>query len=536
LPFGLLLFLVALVVESQLAQSQTRQLPGTKWALLVGIDEYEHDITPLRFAVTDVKAVAAALVESLAFPMENVLVMTSDVKSGLNRPDNANVIQRLDFLARRVGKNDTFLFYFSGHGFQRENGRHFLGTVNARLSSIELLQITSLSMELLREKMSKVQAQRIVFMIDACRTDPEQGKSDKDNPLTDDFTRSLQVVARAGGAGVAGTAVFYACSKGERSYEWPEKQHGVFTYYLLEGLRGKAADANGELSITGLGKFVQKQVLDWSDQHQKEQRPFLVQEGAADIVLGTSVTPGGGIVVDTKAHLLVRTTPPGARVFVDQKEVQNLVTPMTLRWDLGRNRTAEVELACELPGYLQAVRLMTLERGRTLTLDVPLQRREAAAPVSRRLTEVKRLAVFVDDNTKDKSGTAAILDELRKLQRFDAVIDAMKANAALTKSLINKERCYDPQAVAALCAVTGAEALLHVVVRARGANAIFSTTWQATAETVIVSAATDELWREGTDTNKNFFYTGNTWQDATRRAAANLSRKLKERLQKPDGK
>lgn len=198
------------------------------------------------------------------------------------------------------------MFYFSGHGFQRENGRHFLGTTNAHLGSLETLQITTLPLELLREKMGRVKAQKIVFMIDACRNDPEQGKSDKDNPLTDDFTKSLRVAAKAGGSGLAGTAMFFACSKGERSYEWAEKQHGAFTYYVLDGLRGKAVDASGELTMTGLGRYVQRQVTQWSQEYQKQQRPFFVQEGAADIVLAQSVK-----VPTRPASPSPASTPPG---------------------------------------------------------------------------------------------------------------------------------------------------------------------------------------------------------------------------------
>ncbi len=56
---------IALAVSLS-AHSQTRQV-GTKWALLVGIDAYDYDITPLEFAVADVKALAKELKDRLAF-------------------------------------------------------------------------------------------------------------------------------------------------------------------------------------------------------------------------------------------------------------------------------------------------------------------------------------------------------------------------------------------------------------------------------------------------------------------------------------
>ena len=42
-----------------------------------------------------------------------------------------------------------------------------------------------------------------------------------------------------------GKITFASCGPGEQSYEWEEKGHGIFTYYLVEGMRG-AADEKGD--------------------------------------------------------------------------------------------------------------------------------------------------------------------------------------------------------------------------------------------------------------------------------------------------
>jgi hypothetical protein len=43
--------------------------------------------------------------------------------------------------------------------------------------------------------------------------------------------------------------LFSAASGTEISSAWPEKQHGLFTYWMLKGLQGKA-DANRDQSLT----------------------------------------------------------------------------------------------------------------------------------------------------------------------------------------------------------------------------------------------------------------------------------------------
>ena len=59
------------------------------------------------------------------------------------------------------------------------------------------------------------------------------------------LAHGMQVVTTgAASAQPSVTDTRYACSIGERAYEWAEKKHGVFSYYLMEGLRGGSWDAN----------------------------------------------------------------------------------------------------------------------------------------------------------------------------------------------------------------------------------------------------------------------------------------------------
>ena len=124
-------------------------------------------------------------------------------------------------------------------------------------------------------------------MIDACRNDPDSGRGEEDNLLTNDFSRGFKIKRDQGRAGTPGvSATLYACAVGERAYEWPEKQHGVFSYYLLEGLNGKAANSNGEVVVTDLADYTQRKVVKWAeDVKGKKQTPWLDQSGGAKLIL-----------------------------------------------------------------------------------------------------------------------------------------------------------------------------------------------------------------------------------------------------------
>ena len=108
------------IEAGQSTQSQPTQ--GERWALLVGIDTYDDPtISRLNYCVADVKGFYEALIDpSLGrFKRDNVYLMTG-VGTGRNRPTNTNVIVRLEKLTELVKPEDTFVFYFSGHGMTRD--------------------------------------------------------------------------------------------------------------------------------------------------------------------------------------------------------------------------------------------------------------------------------------------------------------------------------------------------------------------------------------------------------------------------------
>ena len=87
-----------------------------KYALLVDINNYPNDISPLRYCVADVEAFRQALVNVAGFKEDKIFLMTGHLE-----PTNINVVMRLDILASLIKADDTFVFYFSGHGIARED-------------------------------------------------------------------------------------------------------------------------------------------------------------------------------------------------------------------------------------------------------------------------------------------------------------------------------------------------------------------------------------------------------------------------------
>jgi uncharacterized caspase-like protein len=105
-----------------------------------------------------------------------------------------------------------------------------------------------------------INAKRVLVFTDACHsggisvnfTTRGLGKSEPNlvNQYLEDLSKTKE-----------GIAVFTASAAGEVSQEYPEFSHGVFTYYLLKGLEGKA-DYNNDYTVTinELMQYVEEQV------------------------------------------------------------------------------------------------------------------------------------------------------------------------------------------------------------------------------------------------------------------------------------
>ncbi len=103
-------------------------------------------------------------------------------------------------------------------------------------------------------ELRQCKAQRQLVWLDACQ-EREQQEDDriKQNP-TGQLLAALELQAEQ-------SQDFYAmlsCNKTERSWEIPELKHGLFTYSMIEGLGGKAANTEGKIDADSLFKYVER--------------------------------------------------------------------------------------------------------------------------------------------------------------------------------------------------------------------------------------------------------------------------------------
>jgi hypothetical protein len=256
----------------------------------VGVDKYtDPQISQLRGAANDARSLAEALVKYSGFPPDQVILLATDQPTE-RQPTRVNLLRRLSNLAAAVPKDGLLLISFSGHGMERA-GHAFLLPSDAQISDqISFLEDTAISVTRMRDLIKGTGVTQVMVLLDACRNDPG-GRADAPNPLTEAYVQGFNFDVR--NREVLAFATIYATGVGQRAYEYTEKKQGYFTWAIVEGLKGAAANSSGEVTLSELVKFVQDAVpkriaIDLGS--GKQQRPFATIEGykAEELVLSAT--------------------------------------------------------------------------------------------------------------------------------------------------------------------------------------------------------------------------------------------------------
>jgi uncharacterized caspase-like protein len=252
-----------------------------RWAVVVGVGQYEDPGIPrLRYTVPDAEAMYQLLTGPGGFKREHVLLLTD---RAARKPTLRNLKWALGtFLSRSAKKDDTVVIFFAGHGapeidprgLERDGLAKYLIPLDADLDD---LYGSALPMDELQTIFNRIEAERIVVLLDACYSGGAGGRSflaKRTRATTSLDDLFLERLTRA-----KGRAIITAARPTEVSLELAELGHGLFTYYVLDGLRG-AADANRDrlVSLQELYEYVEHQVVEKSRAVGANQHPVLKGE------------------------------------------------------------------------------------------------------------------------------------------------------------------------------------------------------------------------------------------------------------------
>ena len=139
---------------------------------------------------------------------------------------------------------------------------------------------------------NRIEAERLVFFIDSCYSGAAGGRTFLSQKLK---TRGLQISRKFLDNSVAqgsGRIIITASRPNEKSLELDSLRHGVFTHFLLEGLRGKA-DVNKDniVHLREAYDYLEIKVSEMARNIGGNQHPVMVGSFSGKIILSRSKTP-----------------------------------------------------------------------------------------------------------------------------------------------------------------------------------------------------------------------------------------------------
>ena len=268
--FSSLSNVVALNVKTEDHEFKTSKI----YAVIVGISQYQESQWNLTFADDDAQLYYNFLRSPSggSVPERNISLLLNE------QATRANIIKALTTQFDNAFEEDLVIVYIAAHGVpsRRGNRLFFLGAD----TDTKNLEGTAISQGEFEEALTGTKAQKRTWIADACHSGTvvnseiaiqgmERGLGEK--PKATLVHRLLNKIAST----EAGFIILSASSAGETSKESKEwgGGHGVFTYYMVEGLKGAAdSNKNSLVDIREMFEYVRAKVAEETD---NEQYPLL---------------------------------------------------------------------------------------------------------------------------------------------------------------------------------------------------------------------------------------------------------------------
>jgi uncharacterized caspase-like protein len=220
-------------------------------ALVIGINEFKNPKLKLNYPAADAELFAKTLQGAGAGLFEKV-----NIKKLVAREETtSNTILGELKTFQSLRPDDMFVFYIASHGTVDE-GEYFLITSNVGSLRTERLRTDAISQNSLKEAISNIPATKKLIIIDTCNAGA-LGEAIQAAMLTRGMSEdtALKILSRA-----VGSTILSASTSIQEALEG-YNGHGLFTYVLAEGLRGKAdKGGTGYVKTTELADYVDNEV------------------------------------------------------------------------------------------------------------------------------------------------------------------------------------------------------------------------------------------------------------------------------------
>lgn len=232
------------------------QTSDRTFAVIIANEKYMREVE-VQFAANDGKIFKDYCEKTLGVPQNNIHYV-QDATFGTMKSE----IKWICDVIKAYNGEAKIIFYYSGHGMPDENDRSaYLLPTDGFSSDFE----TAINLDDLYNRLSLNPIESVTIFLDACFSG-----SIRDNGMLAN-ARSVKIKPKENIVN-GNMLVFSAATGDETAYPYTDKQHGLFTYYLLKKLQETTGDVNfGDLTNYVISNVSQQSVVI----NQKSQTPQL---------------------------------------------------------------------------------------------------------------------------------------------------------------------------------------------------------------------------------------------------------------------
>ena len=252
---------------------------GDFWAIIIGINQYQNTRN-LKYAVNDAQAFKDYLLDYVGIPDEKIFYLADQEATKLKIESLLGTT-----IKRKASIEDTVIIFYAGHGavepdpsnLDGDGFEKYLLPYDANLTD---LYSTSISMNDIRTIFMRIRAERLIFIADTCYSGASGGRTMMATKTRANLSDKFYERISKG----KGRVIISSCSANEISKEDDDLQHGIFSYYMLEGLKGRAdQDGDSIITVSELFSFISRHVPQASGQ---DQHPVKKGETEGELVIG----------------------------------------------------------------------------------------------------------------------------------------------------------------------------------------------------------------------------------------------------------
>lgn len=217
-----------------------------RYALIIGNEDYSSrqkglsSEVDVAFAVNDANIFKDYCVNTLGVEENNIFLLTNATSGEMQQR-----IELISQILSRTGNNGELIFFYAGHGFPDENTKEpYLIPVDVTATNLA----SAVKLYDVYKKFSQTGAKRVTIFLDACFTGGGRGTG---------LLAARGVKIRPKEEMVTGNIVIFAATSEDQSaLPYKDKQHGMFTYFLLKKLQ----ETKGDVTYGQLEEYIRSNV------------------------------------------------------------------------------------------------------------------------------------------------------------------------------------------------------------------------------------------------------------------------------------